>query len=104
MPKISLKLEPDHPNEGANCMWVYVGDFRKITGYNSKTSTVASVVNLVRSQVYDSQHPCLFAALLPWCSSLRGFVSRWRLSITGAVCSLHEFMCRAYVNPLSGVV
>jgi len=38
-------------------------------------STVASVVNLVRSQVYHSERPPLFAAGLLWCSASRGFVS-----------------------------
>ena len=35
-----------------------IGDFRQITRYNSKmsTSTVAHVVNLVRSQVYHTSH------------------------------------------------
>ena len=30
---------------------------RQITRYNSKTSTVASIVNLVRSQVYHTERP-----------------------------------------------
>jgi len=34
----------------------------KINCYNSKTSTVASVVNLVWSQVYHTERPSLFAA------------------------------------------
>ena len=29
--------------------WVKIGDFQQIARYNSKTSTVAGVVNLVRS-------------------------------------------------------
>jgi len=41
------------------------GDFPQMTRYNSKTSTVASVVNLVRSQIYHSERPPLFAAHLP---------------------------------------
>jgi len=36
-----------------------------MTRYNSKTSTVASVVNLVRSQVYHTERPPLFVARLP---------------------------------------
>jgi len=32
--------------------WVKIGDLRHITHYKSKMSTVASVVNLVRSQIY----------------------------------------------------
>jgi len=32
------------------------------TRYNSKTTTVASVVNLIRPQVYHSERPPLFAA------------------------------------------
>jgi len=43
-------------------------------------STVASVVNLIWSQVYHSEHPPLFAACLPWCSAWRGFISNgWYL-------------------------
>ena len=34
---------------------VKIGDFRQITRYNSITSTVASVVNLVPSQVYHTE-------------------------------------------------
>jgi len=54
---------------------VKTGDFRQITRYSSKTSIVASVVNLVQSQVYDTERPPLFAACLPWYSASRGFVS-----------------------------
>ena len=58
------------------------GDFRQITRYNSKTSSVASVVNFVQSHVYHAEHPRLFAARLPWFSASRGFVSdSWYLSI-----------------------
>jgi len=39
---------------------VKIGDFRQRTRYNSKTSTFASVVNLIRSQVsYTALHVCL---------------------------------------------
>jgi len=40
---------------------VNIGDFRPITRYNSKTSTVASVVNLAWLQVYHTErvHLCL---------------------------------------------
>ena len=41
---------------------IKIGDFRQITRYNSKTSTVASAVNLVRSQLYHSERPPLFVA------------------------------------------
>jgi len=44
---------------------VKVGDFRQITRYNSKTSTVASAINLVWSQVYHTERPPLFAARMP---------------------------------------
>ena len=50
------------PNAGG--VQVKIGDFRQITRYSSKTSTVASVANLVRSQVYDTELPPLFAACL----------------------------------------
>ena len=42
--------------------YITIGDFRQITRYNSKPLTVASVVNLVRAQVYDTERPPLFAA------------------------------------------
>jgi len=42
--------------------WVKIGDLRQITRYNSKTSTVASAVNLVWSQLYHIERPPLFAA------------------------------------------
>jgi len=45
--------------------YVKIGDIRQTTCSNSKTSTVASVVNLVPSQVYDIERPPLFAARLP---------------------------------------
>ena len=69
------------PKGGAKCRWGRLNvNFLQITRYNSKTSTVASVVNLVRSQVYHSERPPLFAARLPWCSASRGFVSdSWSL-------------------------
>ena len=37
--------------------YVKIGDFRQITHYNVKTSPVASVFNLIRSQVYDNERP-----------------------------------------------
>ena len=52
--------------------WVKIGDLRQITCYNSKTLTVASIVNLVWLQVYHTervsvhlclQHVCCDAAL-----------------------------------------
>jgi len=42
---------------------IKIGDFRQLTHYNSKTSTVASVVNLVRSSRHTDRPP-LFAARL----------------------------------------
>jgi len=44
---------------------VKIGDFRQITRYSSKTSTVVSVDNSVRSQIYRTDRPDLFAARLP---------------------------------------
>jgi len=44
---------------------VKIGDFRQIIRYNSKTSTMASAVNLLWSQVYHTERPLLFAARLP---------------------------------------
>ena len=41
---------------------VKIGDFRQITRYSSKKSTVASVVNLVLSQFYNTERQPLFAA------------------------------------------
>jgi len=69
-------------NLGAKCRWGRwkLGHFRQITRYNSKTSIVAGVVNLVQSQVCHSERPPLFAAHLPWYSASRKFVSNgWRL-------------------------
>jgi len=50
------------PNAGGV---VKIVEFQQITRHNSKTSTVSSVVNLVRSQVYHTERPPLFAARLP---------------------------------------
>jgi len=63
------------PNWGAKCRWgrLNLETFDK-TRYKSKTSTGASVVNLVQSQVYHTERP-LFAARLLWCSASHGFVS-----------------------------
>ena len=55
-----------------------VGQVKLATRYRCltrKASIVASVVNLVRSQVYYTERPPLFAARLPCCSASRGFVS-----------------------------
>jgi len=60
------------PNGGAKCRW---GRLTLATFDKSKTSTVASVVNLVRSQVYNTERSPLFAARLLRCSASRGFVS-----------------------------
>ena len=48
------------PAEAPNACGVKIGDFRQITCYNSKTSTVANFVNLVRSRVY---HTFLYSTL-----------------------------------------
>ena len=66
MPKMSAKFERDHPQRRRQ---MHVGsvkivDFRQMTRYNSKTSTDASVVDLVQSQDYHTEHPPLFAARL----------------------------------------
>jgi len=73
MPKISVKLKRGHPQRRRQTQvgQVKIGDFRQITRYNSKTSTVANVVNLVQSQVYHTERPPLFAVRLPWCSATR---------------------------------
>jgi len=64
VPKISAKLEQGHPKRGANAGgWVKIGDFHQITHYNSKASTIASVVNLVRLPFYHTERPPLFAAV-----------------------------------------
>jgi len=59
-PKISAKIQTGSTHtEAPKCRWG-IGHFQQITRYNSKTSTVAIVVNLVRSQVYPSKiHLCL---------------------------------------------
>jgi len=82
MLKISAKFNRGHPQRRHQMQVEYVktGDFQQTTWYNSKTSTTTSIVNLVLSQVYHTEHPPLFAASLPWCSTLRGFVSdNWYL-------------------------
>ena len=58
--KISAKLKRSHPNEGAKCRWGRL----KLAAFDSKPSTVASVVISVRSQVYHTERPPLFAARL----------------------------------------
>jgi len=45
--------------------YVKIGDFQRITRYNSKTLTIASIVNLVWSKVHHTERPPLFAARLP---------------------------------------
>jgi len=64
--KISAKLKRGHSQQRRQMQagYVKIGDFRQITRYNSKTSTVADM-NLVRSQVYHTERPPLFAARLP---------------------------------------
>jgi len=62
MPKILAKLKQGQStNGGAKCRLgrLKFATFDK-TRYNSKTSTVASVLNLVQSQVYHTEvHLCL---------------------------------------------
>jgi len=53
------------PTEAPNADGVGKNWRRSTTRCNSKTSTVASVVDLVRSQVYRAERPRLFAARLP---------------------------------------
>ena len=66
MPKISAKLKRGHPNGGAKCRWeVKIGDFRQITCYNSKISTVVRVGILAGLQVNHTERSPLFAARLP---------------------------------------
>jgi len=68
MLKISAKLNRGHtPNGGAKCRLdrLKLAIFDKIIScYNSKTSTAAIAVNLVRSQVYHNSGSPLFAALI----------------------------------------
>ena len=71
-PNVVTPVTVEVPNAGGV---VKIGDFRQITCCNSKSSTVASIINLVQSQVYHTERPPLFAARLPWCSASRGFVS-----------------------------
>jgi len=69
-------IPTEAPNAGRICWnWGLLTNNLQ-TCSNSKTLTAASVVNLVRSQVYYTEHPLyLFAARLPWYSASRGFVS-----------------------------
>jgi len=48
---------------------VAVGNFRQMTRYTSKTSTVANVVHLVRSQIRHTERPPFFSARLPFTGS-----------------------------------
>jgi len=77
MPKILAKLKRGHPQRRHQMQAekVKIGNYLRITRYNSKTSAITSIVNLVQSQVCHTEHPPLFAARLPWCSVLHGFVS-----------------------------
>ena len=68
MPKFLIKLEWGHPQRRCQMQvgLVEIGDFRQVTRYNSKTSIVASVVNLVRSQgrgISVGLHPSPFSCL-----------------------------------------
>jgi len=88
MSKISAKLKRRNLNGGAKCRWCRskLATFGQITRYNSKTSTVASVVNLVRSQVNHTERPPLFAARFTFAVmqhvTSRGFVSdSWYLFV-----------------------
>ena len=71
MLKISAKLTRDQPQRRCQMQarQVEIGDFWQITHCNSKTLTIRSIVNLVRLQVYHTEHPPLFAAHLLWCST-----------------------------------
>jgi len=64
-------------------MQVKIGNFRQITRYNVKASTIASVVNLVRSQIYHTERPPLFAARLICHDAARRVVP----SVTADTCS-----------------
>jgi len=66
---------------------VEIGYFRQITRYNSKTSTVAYVGNLVRSQVYRTERPSLFAARLP-CDAAQ----RAGSSATANTCAISQYL------------
>ena len=81
MPKISAKQTVSPATEAPNAgeVLVKIGDFRQITGYNSKTLTVASVVNFV----YHTERPPLFALLQHVC---RDAVRRAGLSATTNTC------------------
>jgi len=45
--------------------YIKIGDFQQITRNSSKTSTVASAVNVLQSKVYHTERPPLFAARWP---------------------------------------
>jgi len=48
---------------------------------------LVAIVNLVRSWVYHTERPRLFAAHFPWCSALCGFISdSWYLLFCAAGC------------------
>jgi len=90
------------PNGGAKCRLdrLKIGDFWQITCYNSKTLTIASVVNFVRWQVYHTERPPLFAVCLPWCRASHGLVSdSWYLSYMWHVVKFHsENICVVWMT------
>jgi len=62
-------------------------DLRQITRYNSKTSTVASVVNLVRSQVYHIERPPLFAVRFRMMQRVARVRQRQMIFVMVALCN-----------------
>ena len=54
------------PNGGAKCRWDRLNAGAVAANWRLSSP---SVVNLVRSQVYHTERPLLFAVRLPWCSS-----------------------------------
>jgi len=89
MPKILTKLKRGYHQRRCQMQvrWVKINDFRQTTRTRKK-STVVSVVNLARSQVYHTERPSLFAARLLWCTASCGFViDSWCLiSVTVCIC------------------
>jgi len=53
MPKISTKLKRDHPNRGTKCRWGRLNAGAVAENWRLWTRTI---VNLVRSQVYHTEH------------------------------------------------
>jgi len=85
VPKISSKLKLGHPNGGAKCRWGRLNAGAVAENWRLSTRSVDNWTP--RSQLYHTERPSyLFAALWPWCSASRGFVSDSSWSLFNLLC------------------